>query len=166
MVGKVIIQIVTPEWEARIIADPAAALEGWATLRPEHRDRLRETALMARYFYQRIAATAPWVGYLAMDSVSRELVGTCGFKGNPNAAGEVEIAYGTFPPFEGGGVATQMAVQLTEIALREPAVRLVLAHTLPERNASCRVLEKSGYRLAGEVTDPEDGRVWRWERRR
>ncbi|MGH7631966.1 MAG: hypothetical protein ACREOF_21740 [Gemmatimonadales bacterium] len=31
------------------------------------------------------------------------------------------------------------------------------------RNASARVLEKLGFRRLGEVIDPEDGPVWRWE---
>src|SRR6266702_2366495 len=43
-------------------------------------------------------------------------------------------------------------------------VRLVRAHTLPEENASTRVLLKCGFRHLGTVVDPEDGPVWRWER--
>src|SRR6185503_4650545 len=46
----------------------------------------------------------------------------------------------------------------------DSAVRLVRAHTLPERNASTRVLEKNGFRLLGPIVDPEDGPVFRWER--
>ncbi len=121
---------------------------------------------MTRDFYRRVGAKSPWLGYLALDAVSREVVGTGGFKGNPNASGEVEIAYGTFKGWEGRGVATAIARQLTAIALGEPVTRRVLAHTLPERNASGRVLEKAGFQCAGEVIDPEDGRVWRWERTR
>jgi hypothetical protein len=44
-------------------------------------------------------------------------------------------------------------------------VRTVIAHTLPEENASTRALRGNGFAHAGEVIDPEDGRVWRWERR-
>jgi RimJ/RimL family protein N-acetyltransferase len=46
-----------------------------------------------------------------------------------------------------------------------PPPSLIRAHTLPEMNASCRVLEKAGFKRLGEVIDPEDGLVWRWERR-
>jgi hypothetical protein len=35
---------------------------------------------------------------------------------------------------------------------------------MPEINASARVLEKSGFQKTGEIIDPEDGPVWRWER--
>ena len=45
-------------------------------------------------------------------------------------------------------------------------MKQVLAHTLPEINASGRVLGKIGMANIGEVLDPEDGRVWRWEIRR
>ncbi len=38
------------------------------------------------------------------------------------------------------------------------------AHTLPAPNASTRVLAKCGFERTGEVEDPEDGLVWRWER--
>ena len=56
-----------------------------------------------------------------------------------------------------------MAKKLIELASDSAAVRRVVAHTLPEKNASTRVLEKVGMRLLGEVMDPEDGRVWRWQ---
>jgi len=49
-------------------------------------------------------------------------------------------------------------------AFRHGQVRVVRAHTLPEANASTRVLTKCGFQRIGEVIDPEDGLVWRWER--
>ena len=87
------------------------------------------------------------------------------FKGPPDGEGMVEIAYGVVPAYEGRGFATEAAAALTEYAFDSGDVRLVRAHTLPERNASTRVLEKNGFALVGEVVDPEDGPVWRWERR-
>lgn len=154
----------TPELLDRISQDPQPALEGLAIVAPENTAWLKEICTLSRDFYQRVGAKSPWLGYLAIDADAREVVGTGGFKGNPTVAGEVEIAYGTFKGRAGRGVATATARQLTAIALGDPAIHRVLAHTLPERNASCRVLEKAGYHLAGEVIDPEDGRVWRWER--
>jgi RimJ/RimL family protein N-acetyltransferase len=52
---------------------------------------------------------------------------------------------------------------LTAFALDADDVRTVIAHTLPEENASARVLRKSGFEWVGDVVDPEDGPVWRWE---
>jgi hypothetical protein len=42
---------------------------------------------------------------------------------------------------------------------------LPIAHTLPEENASNKALRRNGFAFAGEVEDPEDGLIWRWERR-
>ena len=56
-----------------------------------------------------------------------------------------------------------MAAELVAIARASQWIRQVIAHTLPEPNASTRVLVKNGFRNAGPVLDPDDGRVWRWE---
>ena len=88
--------------------------------------------------------------------------GICGFKHAPDSAGLVEIAYYTFPALEGRGIASAMVAALLRIA--EGAAAGVVAHTLPERNASCAVLARNGFTLEGEVVDPEDGPVWRWRR--
>jgi ribosomal-protein-alanine N-acetyltransferase len=105
----------------------------------------------------------PWGCYLAEDN--DETVGTCAFKSAPSQAGEVELAYMTFPAFERRGYATAMAARLTRIAF-EAGVPMVIAHTLPEENASTRALRRNAFSHAGEVIDPEDGLVWRWERAR
>jgi RimJ/RimL family protein N-acetyltransferase len=46
------------------------------------------------------------------------------------------------------------------------AVARVRAHTRPSNTASTRVLEKCGFDFIGQVNDPDDGSVWRWERGR
>jgi RimJ/RimL family protein N-acetyltransferase len=104
----------------------------------------------------------PWGSYIACDGETP--VGTCAFKHAPNEAGEVEIAYMTFPAFEGRGYATTMAGSLVGIATGAGAA-LVIAHTLPQENASNKALRRNGFAYAGEVEDPDDGTVWRWERR-
>jgi RimJ/RimL family protein N-acetyltransferase len=99
-----------------------------------------------------------------VDEATSEVVGSCAFKGAPTDGGTVEIAYFTYPGFEGRGYATGMAGKLIELASASPEVRRVVAHTLPEANASTRVLERVGMTFVGEVIDPEDGRVWRWQK--
>ncbi len=59
-----------------------------------------------------------------------------------------------------------MAQRLLDMAQASEDVQEAIAHTLPERNASTRVLEKIGMRRIGDVIDPEDGPVWRWARTR
>jgi [ribosomal protein S5]-alanine N-acetyltransferase len=102
----------------------------------------------------------PWGCYLAV--VDEETVGTCAFKAAPDDDGIVEIAYMTFPAFEGRGHATAMAGKLVEVA-RSGGATMAIAHSLPEENASTRALRRNHFIHAGEVIDPEDGLVWRWE---
>jgi RimJ/RimL family protein N-acetyltransferase len=107
----------------------------------------------------------PWIhGFRIVHRATGAFIGNCGFKGPPDGEGMVEIAYGLAPEHQGKGYATEAAQGLTQYAFAQPTVRIVRAHTLPERNASARVLTKCGFRLLGDVIDPEDGRVWRWER--
>jgi len=109
----------------------------------------------------------PWrYGFFVVDRESSSIIGIAGYKGRPDTAGVVEIAYGIVPGYEGRGYATEAAGKLVEFAFASRDVRLVCAHTLPTPNASTRVLEKCGFRYVGSVTDPEDGLVWRWERLR
>ena len=112
----------------------------------------------------RTGGSGEWGGFLARttDEPSR-VVGTCAYVGAPNASGEVEIAYFTFPEFEGRGYATQMARALVRRAA-DAGVRIVYAHTLRETNASTRILAGLGFRQVGEAEDDEAGTVWRWER--
>lgn len=103
-------------------------------------------------------------GFALVDRTEKVVVGNSAFVGPPNDAGEVEIAYGVVPSFEGRGYATQAAAALTQFALDDDRVKTVIAHTLPETNASTRILEKNGFMFAGEIDHPEDGLIWRWER--
>lgn len=104
------------------------------------------------------------LGFRVVERASGNAIGSCGYKGPPDADGAVEIAYGIDPSCQGRGYATEAADALTTFALSTGLVRLVRAHTLPEPNASTRVLAKCGFRFVGPVVDPEDGPVWRWER--
>ena len=114
------------------------------------------------------ATTAdPWIlGFNMTNREPNEFVGQCGFKGPPNNDGVVEIAYCVDPKYQGNGFATEAANALVEYAFQHDEVIMVLAHTLPEPNASTRVLTKCGFRNVGQVVDPEDGPVWRWEKHR
>jgi predicted acetyltransferase len=113
-------------------------------------------------FMTTVGGDPKWFGYLAIDSGTKQIIGTCAFKGAPTKEKTVEIAYFTFPEFEGKGYATAMASMLIHAARSNPEVESVIAHTLPETNASTSILQKLGMKFVGEVIDPEDGRVWRW----
>ena len=107
--------------------------------------------------------SSPWIhGYRMVLEESGEVIGNCGFKGPP-ADGVVEIAYGVAPEVQGKGYATEAAQALTDFARSFKEIRIIRAHTLPDGVASQRVLAKCGYAHVGEVIDPEDGLVWRFE---
>jgi RimJ/RimL family protein N-acetyltransferase len=73
-----------------------------------------------------------------------------------------EIAYFTFPDFEGRGLATQMARHLVDIALVTSPRITVAAQTLPQENASTTTLRKLGFVFKETLIHPEDGQVWEW----
>lgn len=107
----------------------------------------------------------PWrYGFALVHSESGLVIGNAGFTGPPDPQDIVEIAYGVVPDYQGRGYATEAAKALVAWAAKNGRVRTVRAHTLPERNASTRVLEKCGFRRLGELTHPTDGLVWRWEK--
>ena len=112
-------------------------------------------------------AADPWIDGFAMVHVaSNTVIGSASFKGPPDADGVVEVAYGVVPSQQCRGYATEATAALVSYAFADSRVRVVRAHTLPRNEASARVLMKCGFARIGEVLDPDDGPVWRWERAR
>jgi RimJ/RimL family protein N-acetyltransferase len=89
-----------------------------------------------------------------------ELIGWGGFKGAPRN-GVIELGYEIAEARQGRGLATAAVRAMVIEAFADKGVIAVIAHTLPERNASNRVLEKVGFHYDGEaLEDGED--VWRY----
>jgi ribosomal-protein-alanine N-acetyltransferase len=106
----------------------------------------------------------PWVHGFSMVQLDTGItVGQCSFKGPPDTDGVVEIAYGVASDQESKGYATEAARALVAYAFSIDEVTRVCAHTLPASNASKRVLAKCGFQYVGEINDPEDGLVCRFE---
>ena len=107
---------------------------------------------------------SPWThGFALVERATGVVVGSCAYKGPPNADGVVEIAYGRAPASQGRGYAREAARALSDFALSVGRARCIRAHTRPENAASARVLAACGFTSLGEVLDPEDGVVNRWE---
>lgn len=102
----------------------------------------------------------PWGPRLFLTEDPPELVGWGGFKGAP-AAGVVELGYEIAASRRERGLATAAARAMVAEAFADPEVTSIVAHTLPERNASNRVLEKLGFRFA-EATEEGEQDVWRY----
>jgi ribosomal-protein-alanine N-acetyltransferase len=125
---------------------------GWATFRealPPTRDALRERS-----------GDRTWGPRFFVTGDPPELVGWGGFKGPPRD-GVVELGYEVAESRRERGLATAAVRAMLAEAFADDGVERVIAHTLAERNASNRVLEKVGFRFDGEATEG-DSPVWRY----
>lgn len=122
-----------------------------------------------RFLYKHLKANPDalgWWTHLLVHAGDEVLVGTGGYKGRADEAGMVEIGYAIIPAYRGQGLATEAAQGLIDNAFAHAHVKSIDAHTLAERNASVRVLEKAGMKFVGTVNAPDVGEVWRWSLRR
>lgn len=127
---------------------------------PDLPDAAKEVGAAYVDLYKRMGFVPPWLGYFALDG--SVCVGTCGFK-SPPVANRVEIAYFTFPGFEGRGYATRMAEALIERGRMADMKVVIAAQTLPQESASTTILRRLGFAMVGTVDHPEDGPVWEWQ---
>ena len=111
----------------------------------------------------RASSPSPWThGFAIVERASGAIVGSCGFKGPPDDDGVAEIAYGIDEEHRGRGYAKEAAAALVKFAL-SAGTRAARAHTQPENGPSASVLTSCGFVALGDVMDPEDGLVRRWE---
>ena len=122
---------------------------------PEHYDSNVINYVMT--FLQRKPDQAHWsMRYIiTRDGEMPTLVGGCGFKGQPDAQGMVEIGYGLTPKYQKRGFATEAALALIHFAFANSKVQSVIAHTLPDHLASIGVMLRTGMEFESETT--EDG---------
>lgn len=82
------------------------------------------------------------------------VIGIVGYKGKPGPDGSVEIGYSVVPEYQRQGIATEAAGALVLNAFQHPAVTRVLGETLPSLAPSIAVLERNGFHLIGEGSEP------------
>lgn len=104
-----------------------------------------------------------WWMHLIVYVPDNLLIGTCGYKGEPDAEGRVEIGYEIRPSHQQMGLATEVASALVAHAFSQEEVRKVIAHTLPHPSASTSVLQKVGFMRVEDFQHEEEGWLWRWE---
>lgn len=129
-----------------------AVVPGWASFREALRPT-RDTLYMD-------PDRAEWGTRFFVAGDPPELVGWGGFKGPPDD-GVTEVGYEIAESHQNRGLATAATNAMVAEAFANPDVRAVVAHTLAERSASTRVLEKAGFGFDAEAV--EDGTdVWRF----
>ena len=147
--------------QAALAADEALAMALAAALPstwpPEHYERSMLEYTLAQL--QEGPGQAGWwmyffVAHPRSPDAPRTLLGTGGFKGPPSEDGAVEVGYAIVPEYQRQGYAIEAVGGLLSHAFNVPAVRRVIAETLPELIPSIGVLEKTGFRLIGEGSEP------------
>ncbi len=92
----------------------------------------------------------PFFAYVIVRVSDGTAVGDAGFHGPPDADGDVQVGYALVPAARGAGLATEAVGLLTAWALARPDVRSVSALVDPANLASRRLLERLGFRRAGQ----------------
>ncbi len=87
---------------------------------------------------------------------------SCGYKGEPDENGMVEIGYEVAKDYRNRSYATEITNLLINNAFQDKMAKTIQAHTLAERNASVRVLEKCNFQFVEAYNDEDDGLIWKW----
>lgn len=138
-----------------------SALLGGVEIEPDW-TAFPDAIVWMRDFLREFPADINWWNYMTIHRADKKLIGTCGFKGEPDPNGDVEIGYETASAYRNRGLATEAARGLLRFAFGDERVRRVNANTLAEENASTRLLRTLGFTLTGEETDLEVGKIWTW----
>jgi len=153
------VEPITREW-ALALADGDAAFEERFEITVEANWSGFPEALPILLEAAKADSMSEWRPHLFFDS-DGALVGNGGWKGPPQG-GVAELGYAVAPSRQRRGIATAAVRKFVERA-RRAGLRAVCAHTLAEKNASTKVLERCGFARTAELIDPHEGPVWRWE---
>jgi len=88
------------------------------------------------------------------DMGERLVIGTCGFRGMPSDDGTVETGYSVFEEHQGKGYGTELVRALVDWAFADARVARIIGETFPDMTPSRRILEKNGFALRGEASEP------------
>jgi len=97
-------------------------------------------------WYWVLRRTAPEEGWL---------IGSGGFKGQPQLEGAVEIGCSVLPQYQGRGYATEAVAGLLAWVFSYDEVTRTIAETPSENKASIRVLAKLGFDCTGQGSEAD-----------
>jgi [ribosomal protein S5]-alanine N-acetyltransferase len=119
------------------------------TISPELKEAFEQTILpnvadkTKNYLYATL-----WTAILKTEN---KMVGDLCIVGEPNAAGEIEIGYGTYTEFQGKGFMTEIVSGMIGWAKKQSNVKSIIASTEKTNTASFKVLEKNNFIKIGET---------------
>ncbi len=121
--------------------------EGWPA---------EELKKAAPYFIKLLSQSPDMEGRLCWFIVEKDqeiVIGSIGFKAEPDKDGIVEIGFGIDPAFRQKGYATEAVKALTGWALSQNDIQKVVAECELDNKPSIRVLEKAGMQKTGIEED-------------
>ena len=124
------------------------------------RERLGELFERRLPEVDRDPSVLPWVAraMVLSDEVGvRRVIGSVGFHGPPNEAGQVEIGYHVEPGFRRRGFATEAVRALLDWAAAEHGITRFRASVAPSNDRSLAVVGRLGFRQTGIRWDELDG---------
>ncbi len=119
------------------------------TISPELKEAFEQTILLnvadksKNYLYSTL--------WTAISKAENKMVGDLCIVGEPNAAGEIEIGYGTYEEFQNKGFMTEMVSGIIDWASTQPNVKSVIAATEKSNIASSKVLVKNKFIKTSET---------------
>ena len=114
------------------------------TVTPAVRDMVEKRTLpriQAAAAHERVFHTF----WLVVEKATNTIVAELGFKGIPDAIGQVEIGYGTMPLQQRRGIMTEAVGAMVDWALKRNDIKSILAETDKNNNASIRILQKNNF---------------------
>ncbi len=115
--------------------------------------------------YQRWKEHPPlreWWLYLTIHKGNNQLIGSCGYKGEPDSSGIVEIGYEIMPSMREQGFGAETALGLVNHAFSKQGVHKVVAHTISEESPSTKLLQGLGFQQTEDISDSDEGLLWLW----
>ena len=130
--------------------------ENWT----EYKDA-REAIPALISFFESLRGDTSWGSYFIILQEEHKLIGSCGFKGNPDFDNYVEIGYEVHPQFQRRGIGFEAAKALIDFAFTKN-IDGIKAHTLRQENSSVHILQKLGFTFQGEIELMGEGPLWYW----
>jgi RimJ/RimL family protein N-acetyltransferase len=140
-------ELLRAELEGKLAPALNVVIEEWPP--PLSDDRSLRYALQ---FLEKHPSHVGWMTWYFVRNEGRVLVGQGGYCGVPSD-GMVEVGYSLLPAHQRKGYATEAVQALIERAAAL-GVHTICAQTLPSLTPSIRVLERLGFTLAGDGSEP------------
>ena len=94
---------------------------------------------------EKVDAPTGFESWMIIKKEDQAIIGDAGFKGVPNAAGQIDIGYGIIAAERKKGYALEAAKGLMQWAFTNDSVKEITARCLVGNTASVKVLEKMGF---------------------